>query len=244
MAGTNRKGKGMRRSSARSRLVVAGIGMLILLAAAPAASGSQRAAPRMVVRPPSHERAIPPAAVASKLCNTASDEWSFAISSQNFETEFDPYDSMGAQSCTLISERAKITGVYVVGTYFDGGGPARSETVIFWADAGGLPGIILTKQTVTADDPGTGEFDIPIRPLKVRKAITPTFWFTVQINMDFNTNAQWSWFAGDTPHGLPDVWENPGNGFELCVTWCTLDTIYAGTTSFLAALETPRGRGN
>ncbi len=180
---------------------------------------------------------------ASRLCDTTADVGQDTFASQNFEGEYDAYDSMGAQSCTLISRRARIKGVYVVGTYFDGGGPARSESVIFWTGAAGLPGIILSKQTVEAPDPMTGEFDIPLRPVTIRKAASPTFWFTVQINMDFGTHGQWSWWASQAPHGVPDVWENPGNGFELCQAWCTLDTVYPDAVSFLAALEAGRARG-
>ncbi len=165
------------------------------------------------------------------LCDNTSDTMDDAVSSQNFDKKWNAYDSFGATDCKLAA-KSTVHKVVVPGTYFNGSGPAKSEKVITYKDAAGLPGATVNKQTVVGTD-DAGTFTIAITPLTLAKG---TYWFTVQANMPFS-KGQWGWDATATPTGKTDQWENPGNGFATCKTWCNVGTLDGTSTDLLIAIS-------
>ena len=63
-----------------------------------------------------------------------------ATDSQNFETANDAFDHQLADDFVVPAGGWNVGEVDVGGVYFNGPGPATSVNVIFYADAGGLPG--------------------------------------------------------------------------------------------------------
>src|SRR5215831_1173961 len=95
--------------------VLAASGLLIgmtLLLAGPASAGR---APQAVFHGALAQVRMPSAA----LCSNLGDPMSDAISSQNFDSQFDAYDDMGATDCKL-KRKATVHTVVVPGTYFNG----------------------------------------------------------------------------------------------------------------------------
>ena len=152
------------------------------------------------------------------------------ITSQNFETAFDAYDNQGADDFTVpAGVNWRVRQVVVTGTYAGFPGPAVSENVSFYRDAGGLPGALITTQTATGID-HRGSFAITLpAPLQLKQG---TYWVSVQVNMDFGTGGQWYWEARTVQDGNPAAWQNPGDGFlSGCTTWGVMENcIFGGPT--------------
>jgi hypothetical protein len=170
-----------------------------------------------------------------------------ALDSQNFTSgTFAAYDDSGADDF-LVSVATTVNGVDASGTYFNGSGPAASFDVTFYADAGGKPGAVVAAFTDQAYTDNSGDFNIPLckaykkgkcKPGKVKfkpgkRHTAATYWVSVVANCKFTGGCgEWGWdtrplFAGTNPA----VWENPGGGFAICPTWCTLGGVsaaYAG----------------
>jgi hypothetical protein len=140
-----------------------------------------------------------------------------AIVSQNFESSFDQYDAEAADDFKVTAATWFIREVDVPGTYFDGAGLARDETVTFYKSAAGLPGEAIARFTIQGADPHFGSFCIPIRNgLLLKKG---HYWVSVVANMDFLTAGEWGWENQSTRVFSPSVWRNPGGGFGVCQTW-------------------------
>jgi hypothetical protein len=148
-----------------------------------------------------------------------------AITSQNFETPNDAYDSYGADDVKL-KKTCKVTSIQVMGQYYGGTGPADSETVTIYKNDGGKPGAVVKTKTVQGTDDGLGSFDIPFTvTLKKGK----TYWVGVQANMDFSVGGQWGWENTTTAKKAPAQWQNPGDGFATgCTTWGNMQTCLGG----------------
>lgn len=137
------------------------------------------------------------------------------ILSQTFGDE-PSYDSYSADNFA-VKKTCKVTGVETVGQYFNGSGPAESETVTFYADdAGGVPGTVIDTQTVVGTDNG-GSFSIPLQTV----ALSPgSYWVSVSANMDFSAGGEWGWDLTDhQKQGSNGQFENVGGAFGVCPTW-------------------------
>lgn len=141
------------------------------------------------------------------------------VVSQNFEPEFDAYDCRAADDFVVPQgEIWVVKRVHVTGTYFASFGPARSESVVFYRNEGGLPGRVIRAypELVGVDETGWGWFNIQLpEPLKLKPG---RYWLSVQVNMDFNQSGQWGWESRATPQGKGAAWVNPGDGYG---TGCT-----------------------
>lgn len=140
------------------------------------------------------------------------------IVSQNFESSFDAYDAVGADDFS-IKKKAKITEVDADGVYFNGAGPATSFNVVFYKDAGGLPGAQqkACNNASYVDETGFGTPDITCKAKVKGKG---THWVSVQANLSFGVGGEWGWNTNNTQRGNAAAWENPGNGFATgCTTW-------------------------
>jgi hypothetical protein len=99
------------------------------------------------------------ASFTAKATTTAEWEWS----PQNFEPEFDSFDSQLADDFVVpdAGRPWQITGITVTGQSLNGSGPARSENVTFYKGPNGVPGEVKNAQTVVGVD-SNGSFTIPL----------------------------------------------------------------------------------
>jgi hypothetical protein len=170
-----------------------------------------------------HGRVVKAAAPALTVLYDQNDSDSGnGFTSQNFEASFDAFDNQGADDFVVPSGvKWKVKQVNVTGVYSNctppACGPAVSENVSFYRNAGGLPGALITTQTVVGTDTA-GSFAIKLSPAV--KLPRGHFWVAVQINMDFGTSGQWYWEARTVQNNSPAAWENPGGGFgTTCSSW-------------------------
>jgi len=145
------------------------------------------------------------------------------IVSQNFQDSFfDTYDSSGADDFVVPSgETWKIRAVDVTGHYFSCSdcGPATSQRVRFYRDAGGSPGPLVATFGPLLGVESDGSFTIPLGP--DGPVLSPgTYWVAVQINMPYICCGEWGWETRTVQGNAPAAWKNPRDGFETgCTTW-------------------------
>lgn len=143
------------------------------------------------------------------------------ITSQNFESTYDAYDNQGADDFTLTG-KAKVTGIVVTGSYYNGSGPAASLHVTFYKASGGKPGAVVADFPAVVPTDSFGSFTAKLPKAKFKKG---TFFVSVQANMDFAVGGQWAWETRSVQNGGPAQWQNPGDGFATgCTTWGDLTT--------------------
>ena len=148
-----------------------------------------------------------------------------ALTSQNFEASFDQYDAMLADDVKVGKKGCKIKSIDVVGQYYNGAGPAASETITFYKNKKGKPGKVVATKTATGSD-SAGSFNVPFKG-KLDKG---TYWMSTQINMDFAVGGQWGWENTSNAVGAASLFQNPGDGFLTgCTTWSDAQTCFAGT---------------
>jgi hypothetical protein len=165
-----------------------------------------------------------PNRAASVLYDQSNNDGGNAITSQNFESSFDIYDNSGADDFDVpANTKWKVTEVDAFGQYYNGYGPAVSETVTFYKNKKGHPGKVKASFTVTGADSG-GSFTIPLGKGVGLSGGTKgvKYWVGVYVNMDFGTGGQWGWESQTTAEGVAANWQNPGDGFGTgCTTWGT-----------------------
>lgn len=178
---------------------------------------------------------------ADILYDQRTEDSGVGIVSQNFnDPGFGIYDSSGADDFVVPDgETWSVQTVDVTGVYFNGPGPAYSERVRFYTDAGGLPGApIATARNIVGTDTG-GSFSIPLGA--EAPVLGPgTYWVAVQANLSYNAGGEWGWETTLTLHGNPAAWQNPRNGFGLCPTWGVMVTCIGSAgegPDFMFALE-------
>ena len=142
-----------------------------------------------------------------------------SVSSQNFEPAFDIYDNFAADDFIVPGGQTwNISEVDVLGTYFNGTGPANSFNVFIYQESGGLPGTLvysaLDQPFTTADD-----LNFVINLTTTAVLTQGTYWISVQANMDFAVGGQWGWTDRMVQANNPAAWQNPGGGFGVCLTW-------------------------
>jgi len=155
-----------------------------------------------------------------------------SLTSQNFETAYDIYDSQGADDFVIPSGDGTWTveSVEVLGVYFDGTGPANSVNVWFYSDNSGLPDTVVAYRLsiVPTDGLASGSFVITFAsPITL---LENTYWISVQCNMDSAVGGQWGW-TEQQQSGAESAWQNPDGGWGTsCTTWghritdCTIGT--------------------
>lgn len=157
------------------------------------------------------------------------------IVSQTFsDSGFDIYNSYGADNFA-VKKTCKVAGVNATGVYFNGAGLADSETVTFYTDNGGQPGDVISSQTVTGTDNGTGSFTIPLSTV----AIPPgNAWVSVSANMAFAAGGEWGWeLSTHQKQGSDAMWENPEDGLGTgCTSWGDVNTCLGFGNDFMFTL--------
>jgi subtilisin-like proprotein convertase family protein len=138
----------------------------------------------------------------------------FGFNSQNFEAAYDAYDNQLADDFVVTGSGWVVSTVTTPGAYFNGAGPAPSLHVTFYADAGGLPGAVVSGcdyPAVTTFTDNLGSFTTTLTP---PCTLSPgPKWVSVQVNMAFLAGGQWGWTMRDVLSFNPSVWRNPGGGF-------------------------------
>jgi hypothetical protein len=209
----------------RLALVVAAVAALVGMAGAPA-SATGRVTPASP-KATGHARVLP--AAPATLYSQNNDDQGTATSSQNFEAAFDGFDDQAADDFTVpVGHGWKVASVAVTGVYFNGTGPAVSETVYIYKNKNGHPGVLVGSWTNTAND-NNGSFNIKV-PVGTAKPKLKAghYWVSVVANMDFGTGGQWGWENRNTQAGSAAMWQNPGGAFGVCPVWGVMTTCVGG----------------
>ncbi len=208
--------------------ILSGVGLgtvsLAVLAAtmAPAASGREAKVPLIstgsassVGRP--HHLSIRDACYDQRINDAP------GIVSQNFEEEYNAYDSRGADDFT-VDAPCTVTEVQVDGQY-QGSGSPRSMHVTFYQDNQGTPGAVLSgqKRLAYTDETGSGSFDITLnRPVTFDPG---HYWVSVKANMSYTKSGEWFWNTNNEVNGVPAQWRNAHDGFGTGCTTYTAVTV-------------------
>jgi hypothetical protein len=182
-------------------------------------------------------RAARPAGIALPIIyNQNNNPHDFGVSSQNFEASLDAFDDAGADDFTIPAGQRWIIRAVIVSGFYSAAGAADSETVSFYRNAGGLPGTLISTQTVVGMD-SAGSFQIRLTtPVRLRAG---TYWVSVVANQNFDPDGQWYWQTRTIANGSEAAWQNPGDGFGTgCTTWSNMQTCNADLTGpdFMFAL--------
>ena len=138
-----------------------------------------------------------------------------SITSQNFETVNDIFDSFAADDFAFMDMTWTIESIDVLGVYYNGSGPASSVNLwIYTADGGGgLPTDIIYSALNVIPSAGLadGSFSITLpAPVVLTEG---WYWLCVQANMDYTTGGQWGWTGRTVQSWSESAWKNPGGGF-------------------------------
>lgn len=206
------------------RIVISGLAVAVVAVVVAALSGSVPALAGSPGLTPTHRSAVSslvsaPLPLGSTCVKQNDNDNGVGIISQNFEADFDTFDSRGADDFTL-EQRCTIREVDVNGAYFTGIGPAVSLQVLFYLDDGTSPGKRIANQNNLAyrDRGGLGNFKIPLaESVTLRPG---TYWVAVRANMEFREGGEWGWNTNNTARGDIAQWRNAGDGFDTgCRTW-------------------------
>ncbi len=165
----------------------------------------------------------------------------YGISSQNFGSGYANYTDLAADDFVL-TKTCRVRTVIVSGQYSDEGGPAASENVTFYRDAGGFPGAVKKTYTIQGTD-SAGSFTINLgKGIKLRSGTT--YWLSVQTNQQFAFSGEWSWDTALDGAGVDAQWQNPGDGFGTgCYSWCDAKTAGWSNPNLSFSLSSQRSRG-
>lgn len=209
------------RSRIIAGLVIASLGAASTWSATAAAepkrpSPTHRSQPSSLVSPPP---------LAGRTCVRQNDnDNGVGVISQNFERDFDSFDSRGADDFTL-THSCTVRKVQVNGAYFTGVGPAVSVHVTFYRDNDGTPGPRFANQNDLdySDPSGVGNFHIPLASAVTFPA--GTYWVAVRANIEFRVGGEWGWNTNNTVRGSKAQWKNHGDGFGTgCASFTKVET--------------------
>ena len=146
---------------------------------------------------------------------------SFNVTSQDFETANNASDSFAADDFVVPAGQTwTVNQVEVVGSYFNGAGPAASVNIAFYANTGSnLPGSpVAGCSYLGAAYSGGANFNVTLPTACVLSS--GTYWVSVQSRQDFAPAGQWGWNNRLAAANNGAAWQNPGNGFSTgCTTW-------------------------
>jgi hypothetical protein len=142
-----------------------------------------------------------------------------AILSDSFDDAQAADDFVVPKGHTWMIKEVDVTGVYL-----DGAGPADSENVIFYEDAGGVPGAVVgpDNSNIVGTD-SAGSFSIKLaNTVKLKKG---HYWVSVVANCSFSDCGEWGWELSTDTSGNPAAYRDSGS----CATWCSLpsDLMFA-----------------
>ena len=113
------------------------------------------------------------------------------ITSQDYEPEFDNYDSFAADDFVVPAGQIwNITEVDVIGESSEPPVPPDSFHVFFYADSGTLPGTLVASRLA---NPYSGFFTFVITLTSPVMLGEGTYWVSVQAREDFTSSGEWFW---------------------------------------------------
>lgn len=153
-----------------------------------------------------------------------------AQTDQAFEGAYAAYDAEGADDFDVTAFSWTIETVFTPGTLSVAGATPFFVNMLFYADAGGLPGAVLDDCDFTGNTnvvaPGTGDLTITV-DCDAPQGIN---WFSQQVRQDFNPFGQHFWGTRTAANNNPAVWRNPGNGFgNNCLDWQPANAVCGNT---------------
>ena len=174
-----------------------------------------------------------PAAALAVLYDQMDNAGSNSHISQDFETANDQYDSQLADDFVVpVGQIWSISGVDVLGAYWNGPGPADSFNVFFYANAGGLPGAPVGTRLA---QPNTSDANAVISLSSPVLLTAGTYWVSVQARMDLSPGGQWGVTERTVLSNGPAAWLNAGGGFGSgCTTWGVKSSCIVGSGPDLA----------
>jgi hypothetical protein len=140
------------------------------------------------------------------------------VTSQDFEPEFDNYDSFAADDFVVPAGPIwNITEVDVIGESSEPPVPPDSFHVFFYADRGTLPGTLVASRLA---NPFSG-FKYFVITLTSPVTLTEgAYLVSVQAREDFSSSGEWFWDNRLVISNCGAAWQNPGGGFGFgCLTW-------------------------
>jgi len=140
------------------------------------------------------------------------------ITSQDYEPEFDNYDSFAADDFVVPEGQIwNITEVDVIGEFSEPPVPPDSFHVFFYADSGTLPGTLVASRLA---NPYSGFITFVITLTTPVMLGHGTHWVSVQAREDFTSSGEWFWGNRLVISNSGAAWQNPGGGFGAnCPTW-------------------------
>lgn len=153
------------------------------------------------------------------------------IPDQDFEAEFDEFDSEAADD--FVVDWPDGWGVEAVRTVGDQSltGHAASVDLSIHADvagrpaAGAMPGCSHPGLVPFAETDGSFELRLPTPCLLV----VGRYWLVLQTNQSFDSSGQHFWSSRLDPRGFGALWRNPLDGFETgCTDWGSLPQCQVG----------------
>lgn len=166
------------------------------------------------------------------------DTGSAALSQKFLDADMDVYDSRAADDF-MLNETCSLASVDVLGQYLEGAGPAVTENIVIYTNAGRAPGKVIYKQTVVGEDStGTGSFHLMLpQPISLRAG---TYWISVRANLAFAQGGEWGWEATHHKVLKPGTWHNQGGGFGVCKHWAPAQDCVGVGPDFMFSLNTRR----
>ena len=150
------------------------------------------------------------------------------ISSQNFGSGNTSNTAAADDFVVPEGQTWIVKEVDIPGVYFNGSGPAKSESVTFFKDKHAKVGKIVDDLEGLHGTDDFGSFAITLGEKGV-KLKSGHYWVSVVTNMDFSGGGEWGW-ENQTPgttEGDPAMWENPGG--TKCQTW-TAESVCFGAS--------------
>jgi hypothetical protein len=140
------------------------------------------------------------------------------VTSQDYEPEFDNYDSFAADDFVVPTREVWIiTEVDVLGESSEPPAPPDSFHVFFYADSGTLPGTLVASRLANSY---SGFFTFLITLTSPVTLTEGTYWVSVQAREDFGSSGEWFWDNRLVISNSGAAWQNPGGGFGAsCPTW-------------------------
>jgi hypothetical protein len=162
------------------------------------------------------------------LWNQNSNYASQAVSSQNYTSGLmATFNDVAADDFVVPPGQSwRISEVDVSGQY-SGSGSATSENVAFYfngndQNGNNLPRGHVDKLTFSglAGTDSNGNFSITLPGTGI---VLPagTYWVSVQVNMNAETEGEWYWGLSSVQHGNVAAWQNK-SGYGKCPTWGTI----------------------
>ncbi len=174
------------------------------------------------------------ATVIRRFVDLSSSPGTTGVTSQDFEAEYDAYDSQAADDFTL-SQPVTVERIQALGFFTVGEGPLGSVDVWIYADDGGRPAAtpLFSAEGLVPADPYDPDLDLVLPSAWSLGA--GTHWLSLEANMDFSTRGRWFWRESSGAGEIPFVWRNPAGGFGAgCAVWTPAAECIAGAAADLA----------